>query len=104
MNRQPYSRQDPSQYYVPCAYEALTVDGTVRTPTVANTPQIRGARIWVVGGPIRMTLHNVNPVSGSVGVPLWDGHEDTFDRPELEAMRLIREGSTNGTVHFIYYR
>jgi hypothetical protein len=101
--RQPRYDQDPSRYYVPCAYQALTVDGTVRSPAVPN-PQIRGARVWFTAGPIRLTLDGTVPVGGSVGVPLWDGKEDTFDRPELDGMKLIREGATNGTVHFIYYR
>lgn len=103
MNRQPQSRQDPTQYYLPCADQTLTVDGTVRSPTIPN-PQIRGARAWFTAGPVRMTLTGTTPVGGSVGIPIWDGKESEFDRAELDAMKLIREGATNGTVFFVYYR
>lgn len=98
---EPLYAQDPGQYYVPCGYEDLTVDGTVRTPT---PPQ--GARIgkaYFRGGNVRWTIHGTNP-SASVGVPAYDGYEEWFSINDLNALKLIREGSTNGEVFFNYWR
>ena len=97
---QPLYASDPSRYYKPVHYEELTVDGAVRTPTVPAG--CRMAKAYFRGGNVRITLHSVDPTS-SLGVPFYDGYEEYFSLRELEVMRLIREGSTNGTVHFIYY-
>jgi hypothetical protein len=91
----------PGGFYVPIGYEYLTVDGTVRTPT--PTSGTRVAKIYFRGGNVRITLHGADP-SSSVGVPFYDGYEEWFNDRELAAMRLIREGSTNGEAHIIYYR
>ncbi len=102
MNRQPLWGNDPSQYYKPVSQQQLTVDGTVRAPTIPSA-QVRGARMFVVGGPVRITLDGSAPVGGSNGLPLYDGQVDYWNANELTAMKLIRDGATNATVYFIYY-
>ncbi len=101
MIQQPKWANDPSHYYRPTSYEALTVDATVRTPTI---PQgTRMAKVYFRTGPVRITWHGVNPTS-SLGVPMYDGYEEFYSVVELAAMRLIREGTDNAEVHFVYYQ
>jgi hypothetical protein len=91
----------PGGFYQPIGYEDLTIDGTVRTPT--PTANARIGKIYFRGSNVRMTVHGVDP-SSSFGVPFYDGYEEWFSIQELNVMRLIREGSTNGEAHIIYYR
>ena len=104
MNFQPRYHNDPAGYYKPCqgatAYEDLSIDGTVKTPTPPAGARI--AKIFFRGANVRVTFHGVNP-SSTVGVPFYDGYEEWFTLGELQAMRMTREGSTNGEAHIIYY-
>ena len=87
-------------YQAPIGYQALAVDGTVRTPTIPVATRM--AKAYFRGANIRITFHGVDP-SGAFGIPFYDGYEEWFSRKELNTMRLIREGATNGEVHFVYY-
>lgn len=99
---QPKHASDPSHYYKPVAYQALTVDDTVRSPTVPAG--VRMAKVFFRVATVRMTLHEVDPVATSLGVTLSDGYEEFMSIAELNNLRLVREGATSGEVHFIYYQ
>lgn len=99
---QPKHAADPSHYYKPVAYQALTVDATVRSPTVPAG--VRMAQVFFRVATVRMTLHGVDPVAATTGITLGDGYEEFFSVLELSTMRLVREGATSGEVHFLYYQ
>lgn len=97
---QPKFSNDPSHYYKPIAYQALTVDNSVKSPTI---PQgTRMAEVFFRGGRVRMTKHGEDPTT-IFGVPMGDGYENYMSVAELNLVRFIREGSTDGEVHLFYY-
>lgn len=97
---QPKSNADPSGYYKPLAYQVLTVDNSVKVPTVP--PGTRMAEVFFRGGVVRMTKHGEDPTT-IYGVPMGDGYENYMSIAELNRVRFIREGSVDGEIHFIYY-
>jgi hypothetical protein len=103
---QPKYDGDVHGYYTPMtgdagAYEDLSIDGTVRS--LSPPTGCRMARLYFRGANIRLTFHGVNPSAGA-GIPIYDGYEEWFSYKELATMKFIREGSTNGEVHAVYYR
>lgn len=106
MIEQPRYPADPAGFYTPCqgagGYELLSIAGVVVSPTVPGG-SVRVAKVYFRGpGNVRATFNGTDP-DASTGVPFYDGHEELFSVNELKKIRLIREGSTNGSAHIVYY-
>ena len=84
-------------------YEELTVDNAVRTLNAAKVAASHYIWLQMAGGPIRMTVHGVDPTTG-FGIQLFDLEQ--FESPTKTAskLRMIREGASNGVVRAVYYR
>ena len=86
----------------PIDYEAVSVAGSVVTLTQAKvTNDVFEVFLVFAGGPIRMTLHGVDPAA-SFGIPLYDGEQFWLPYKAAKKARFIREGATNGTIHATY--
>jgi hypothetical protein len=99
---QPKFSGDRHGYYKPVSMEVIDVDDTVKSPTIPS-PSVRMAKVFFRGAPVRVTLHNVDPVAATTGIPFYDGYEESFNYLELSALRMTREGTDNGTVYIVYY-
>lgn len=99
---QPKSSADPSDYYKFMSQQALTVDGTVRTPTVPTG--CRMAHVFFRKGTVRMTMNGVDPVALTTGLTLFDGYEEFYSHLELAVMKFIKEDTDDGEVHLFYYQ
>lgn len=97
---QAFYRPMPSSQFGTGVYEDLAIDGTVRAPTPPQYALM--AKIFFRGSNVRATFHGVNP-SSVLGVPFYDGYEEWFSLDELNVMKMIREGATNGEAHIVYY-
>lgn len=98
---QPKHAQDPSHYYKPASLQKLTVDDTVRSPTIPAGA--RAAKVFFRVATVRLTMDETDPVAGTTGIPHYDGYEEVYSIFELQVLRLIREGATSGEVYFQYY-
>jgi hypothetical protein len=100
---QPKYSGDRHGYYTPISQEAITVNETVKMPTIPNA-NVRMGKVYFRGNPIRVTFDGNDPVGATTGVPFYDGYEEFFSYLELSAMKMTRDGTSNGEVHIVYYR
>lgn len=86
---------------IPTASQQLTIDATVRRLTVPAGAY--EGRLTFTGGPGRYTIDGQTDPSATVGYPIYDNEEKTFNLGELNNSRWIRQGGVNGQVIVTYY-
>lgn len=84
-------------------YQELTVDNAVRTLDATKIAASEYVWFQMAGGPIRVTLHGVDPTT-SFGIQIFDMEQFESLRRTAAKLRFIREGAVNGTVRAVFYR
>ncbi len=86
----------------PTDYEEIVISTTVVTLTLAKAQAALCAEIRFELGPVRYTLHNVDPAT-NFGLIAFDGWREILIRGALTRFRAIRQAGTDGTVRVVYY-
>ena len=95
--------------FQPYDYEEVTVGAAAIGLTASKLATPSGARyvhsvaIRFAGGPIRIRVDGTDPTA-AVGVPVYDTDWLVFDAQSASTLKMIRQGSTNGTARVTYYR
>lgn len=86
----------------PVAYEILTVDGSVQTPSSPNVERCVFAIIKFQTGPARYRDDGTDPTA-AIGTPIFNLDEKQFSLASMRKLRFIRSGVTNMSAYIHYY-
>ncbi len=88
---------------IPADYEEVTVSTSVATPNSTKAGASKCALVMFTGGAIRWRIDGGNPTT-VVGIPGLNRDMYMMSLPELQKLKMIRSGSTDGKTLITYYQ
>lgn len=82
-------------------YEEITINDAVKTLTAAKVKTAFMARVYFENGPVRYTLHGVDPTT-TFGLAGLDNAFVDLVGTEMNNFRSIRETATDGIARVLY--